>query len=112
MFKKGDTNDFANCRPISLLNTLYNIYASIIHDRIANTIDDHMNNTQYGFRTEKSTAHALYLARIIQDLAEQSGDNIALALFDWEKVFDQIDQGRMFEALRRLNMPSKIIAII
>ena len=97
----------ANHRSIYLVITPYNIYASI---RIANKIDDYINKTQYGFRKTKSTARRLYLARRIQDPAEQSGDNIALVLSDWEKAFDKIDQGRMFEALRRLNIPSKIIA--
>ena len=88
------------------------MYASIIHDRIANKTDDHTNKTKYGFRKKKSTAHVPYLARRIQDLAEQYGDNAVLVLLDWEKAFDKIDQGRMFEALRRLNIPSNIIAKI
>ena len=52
-------------------------------------------------------AHAFDVARRIQGLAEQSGDNTALVLLDWEKAFDKIGQGRMFEALRRINIPSK-----
>ena len=112
IFKKGDTQNLANYRPISLLNTLYKIYASIIHDRISTKIDGYITETQYGFRKKRSTAHALYLARRIQDLAEQSGENIALVLLDWEKAFDKIDQSRMMEALNRLNIPRKIIANI
>ena len=107
IFKKGDTKNLANYRPSSLLNTLYNIYASTIHNRIASKIDDHINNTQYGFRKKRSTAHAFDLARRIQDLAEQSGENIVMVLLDWGKAFDKSDQGRMFEALRRFNIPSQ-----
>ena len=112
IFKKGDINNIANSRPISLLNTLYDIYASIIHDRIANEIDGHINQSQCGFRKKKSMTHALYSARRIQDLAEQSGDDTVLVLLDCGKAFDKIDQGRMFEALRRFNIPNKMIAHI
>ena len=101
----------ANYRPISLLNTLYKIYVSVIHDRIANTIDEHITHTQYGFRKKRSTAHALYLARRIQDLGEQSGENVVLVLLDWEKAFDKIDQSRMMEALRRLNISRQSLHI-
>ena len=45
---------------------------------------------------------------MVQDVAEQSGDNMSLVLLDWEKAFDKIDQERMCEALRRLNVPEKV----
>ena len=111
---KGDTQHLANYRLISLLDTLYKIYVSVIHDRVANTIDEHVTNTQYGFRIKqkRSTAHAFYLARRIQYLGEQSGENVVLVLLDWGKAFDKIDQRRMMEALRRLNIPRTIIANI
>ena len=89
LFKKGDTENLANYRPIALLNTVYKIYVAIIHKRISETIDAHITKTQYGFRKSRSTSHALYLARRIQDLAEQSGENIVLVLLDWEKAFDK-----------------------
>ncbi len=49
--------------------------------------------TQYGFRKGKSTAHAIFVARRLQDYAEKSNTNLALILLDLEKAFDKIDQG-------------------
>ena len=109
LFKKGDTQNLANYRPISLLNCTYKLYASIIQKRLADKTDKHIHPTQYGFRAKRSTAQALYLARRIQDIAEQSGEQILLVLLDWEKAFDKIDQTRMIEALERLNIPAKMI---
>ena len=51
IFKKGNTNRFENYRPISLLNTLYKIFATITQIRIANQVDKHLQKNQYGFRT-------------------------------------------------------------
>ena len=45
-------------------------------------------------------------------MGEQSGEHVVLVLLDWEKAFDKIDQSRMMEALRRLNIRRKIIANI
>ena len=42
IFKKGNTNLFENYRPISLLNTLYKIFATITQIRIANQVDKHL----------------------------------------------------------------------
>ena len=54
IYRKGDTNKFENYRPISLLNTLYKLFAAILQTRIANTLDPHLQKTQYGFRKTKA----------------------------------------------------------
>ena len=95
-----------------MLNTFYKILATVIQMRLASKIDKHIQKTQYGFRPNRSTAQALHLARRIQDLSEQSGMDLCMALLDWEKAFDKVDQKRMEEALTRLNIPKKIIKMI
>ena len=62
---------------------------------------------EYGFRANRSTAQALFIARRIQDLAEEAGhDNTILVFLDWEKAFDKVDQDRMIEALKRIGIPN------
>ena len=39
IYKKGDTNKFENYRPISLRNTLYKVFATILQKRIAEKLD-------------------------------------------------------------------------
>ena len=112
IFKKGDTQNIANYRPISLLNAIYKIYAGIIRKRLADTIDPYISKTQFGFRRHRSTTHALFVARRIQDIGEQSGDNLIIALLDWEKAFDKVSHERMMQALERLNIPAKILKVI
>ena len=41
IFKKGDTKDLKNYGPMSLLNSLYNIFAAIIQKRLAEKLDRH-----------------------------------------------------------------------
>ena len=74
LYKKGNVENPANYRPISLLQSLYKIYAATIQKRLAAKVEDKIWETQYGFRANHSTAEALFIIRRIQDFYETSGD--------------------------------------
>ena len=42
----------------------------------------------------------------LQDIGEQTGDNLIITLLDWEKAFDKVSHERMLQALERLNIPA------
>ena len=50
---KGSHSDPEMYRPISLLSTAYKIYARMIQKRLAESMDDRLRRTQYGFRKGK-----------------------------------------------------------
>ena len=112
LYKKGNVEEPSNYRPISLLQSLYKIFASIIQKRMAAQIEEKIWKTQYGFRAKHSTAEALYITRRIQDFYETHGDKFFMLFLDWEKAFDKVDQELFINALWRLNIPDKILAII
>ena len=60
--QKGDTDNAANYRPISLLSSLYTVYMIMIRQRNV-------------FRPQRSTSHAIYIYIIhrLQDYAESKG---------------------------------------
>ena len=88
IYKKGDTSKYENYRPISLLNSMYKIYAAIIQRRLAEKLDKHLQSTQYGFRQDKSTADAIHLIRRISEHGQQTNNKLHMVLLDWEKAFD------------------------
>ena len=55
-------------------------------------VDKHLQRTQFGFRARKSTAQALYIARRLQDFAEQTGKTVLFTFLDLEKAFDKVNQ--------------------
>ena len=112
IYKKGDSSKLENYRPISLLQTFYKIIASLIKNRLKEGLENWIMNTQYGFRTGRSTSHAIFLARRLQSFAEITGKNLALVMLDWEKAFDKIDHGRLLESLARLEVPPRLFKII
>ena len=112
IYKKGNTDDPANYRPISLLNSMYKVYMSLIRNRLQQTLEENLCPTQYGFRPSRSTAHAIYLTRRLQDISEQQGSNLVITLLDWEKAFDRLQHDKLSIALYRLGLPQHLINTI
>ena len=108
LFKKGDTQNVANYRPISLLNTMYKLYAAIIQSRIEVQLDDQLQKMQFGFRRHRGTAQAIHCVRRAAEFGELTGNKMVMVLLDWEKAFDKVHQKRMIQALQRFGIPNKI----
>lgn len=112
IYKKGDSTNLANYRPISLLNICYKVMAALVKERLDSGLDTWLMLTQYGFRKKRSTSQAIYIARRLQDIAEKSKSSSTLILLDWEKAFDKVSQAKLLETLHRLKVPIKIIRLI
>ena len=112
IYKKGDSSLLENYQPISLLQAFYKVIAALIKTRLTEGLDDWISETQYGSRASRSTSHAIFLARRLQDLAEKSGNSIVIIMLDWEKAFDEINHGRLLEALTRIGVPDRIFSMI
>ena len=112
IFKKGNTQDNANYRPISLLNTILKIYCAMIKIRIEKQIDRFINDTQYGFRKGKSCSQALHVVRRIQDFGECTNENVIMVFLDWEKAFDKIIHEKLLQALKRIGISEHFLLII
>ncbi len=48
----------------------------------------------------------------MQEYSEIPGDNIAIILLDWKQAFDNVNQDKLIEGLKRLNLPDKYIHIL
>ena len=68
IFKKGDTDLPENYRPISLLNSMYKIYMIMIRKRLQDVLEEHLCETQFGFRPSHSTSQAIFITRRLQDV--------------------------------------------
>ena len=109
IYKKGDPKDQGNYRPISLLDSPYKVYASLLQTRIADTIDRALMKTQYGFRKSRSTVIPLACIRRICERAEASNDELHLVFLDWAKAFDKVLHEELFWALDNLAFPPQYI---
>ena len=109
IYKKGDTDKAGNYRPISLLSSFYKVYMTLIRERIQAGIEQLVSKTQYGFRPAKSTSHAIFLIKRIQEFAESTGNPLYMTLLDWEKAFDKVDHRCLCKALERFDVHPEVI---
>ena len=93
LFKKGDSLDTSNYRPISLLSTISKILEKIIFIRTINFLQFHnvFTNSQFGFRKKHSTIHALlnFVDKVAHTIDEYS--HMIGIFLDFSKAFDTIN---------------------
>ena len=109
---KGSDTDPSNYRPISLLNTIYKIFASLLQVRLSTKHEEHLRASQYGFRQNKGTQHPLFILRRAMEWSDVTSTPLHLLFLDWRQAFDSIDHNAMLIALRRFGISSRALNII
>ena len=112
LYKKGDPSLQDNYRPISLLNIFYKVIAAILKNRLEETVEGQLMETQFGFRKKKNTEQALFIARRIQEFAERAGLPGTMVLLDWEKAFDKVNHDKLLQAIQSYNVPEKLMKLL
>ena len=101
IFKSGNSDQFCNYRPISLLPTFSKILERVFYKRLIDYVNANniLTNNQYGFREKSSTTFALI--DLIDDLSnsiEKKEYTIGVFL-DLKKAFDTIDHTLLLRKL-------------
>ena len=112
LYKKGDPNAQENYRPISLLNLFFKIIATVLKWRLEEGLEKLIMDTQYGLRREKSTLHALHIARRIQEYAERAGLPGTMVFLDWGNAFDKISHEWLMHVIESYRIPDKFTGLI
>ncbi|XP_071959489.1 uncharacterized protein [Antedon mediterranea] len=102
IFKGGDENDITNYRPVSVLPCISKIYERVVYDQTTQYLDklNIINKSQFGFRKNHSTSHALSqtIEKITSAIDEQM---ISIGVFlDLSKAFDTIDHEILLQKLK------------
>ncbi len=103
IFKTGDSKEFSNYRPISILPCISKILERLVFSRLLNHLDANniLYKHQYGFRKRHSTEHALIqLVNYISSALDNK--KFALGVFlDLSKAFDTVSHNILIAKLSR-----------
>ena len=101
LFKAGDRSVFSNYRPIFLLSQFSKILETIFNERLDKFIDKFqlLNNSQYGFRSQMSTSHAL-MDLVDEITSSIDAKQISIGVYiDLKKVFDTVNHTLLIDKL-------------
>jgi len=110
IFKKGEKNDPANYRPVSLTSICCKIMESLLKDKIVTHLNkyDLINKSQHGFMKNKScTTNLLEFLEIVSQ-AVDNGEAVDLVYLDFAKAFDKVPKMRLLEKLWKHGVQGKL----
>lgn len=112
IYKKGDSKDITNYRPISLLSCIYKLFSSIINKRISVTIEANQPIEQAGFRKSFSTIDHIHTLEQIMEKYQEKQITLYIAYIDYKKAFDTVSHSSIWTALQAQKVEQKYIDII
>ena len=103
LFKKGDSHDLKNWRPITLLNCDYKIMAAVLAARVQKVIGEIVHGNQTGYIKGRLAASNIRLTKDIIEYFIKTGQTGAIMLADFTKAFDVLDIQFLNLCLEKLN---------
>jgi hypothetical protein len=98
IFKKEYPMLVSNYRGISLLDTGYKVFTSLLLERISVYATEIVGEYQYGFRKRKSTIDHIHTIR-----------HLHLVFKDFKQAYDSNNRDELWKVLRYLGIPQKYI---
>ena len=108
--KFGNCNSSSNYRPIIISSVFLKIFEYCILDKI--NIFLHTNDRQHGFKPRYSTQTACFVLKETVSGYLNKNSSVYAAFLDISKAFDKINHEKLFDKLKKRNVPSIFTKII
>lgn len=112
IFKKGDPMLVSNYRGISLLDTGYKVFTSLLLERINPYATEIVGEYQCGFRKGKSTVDHIHTIRQLAEKHYEYNKDLHLVFIDFKQAYESINRKELWKVLRYLDIPQKYIDLI
>ena len=114
LFKGGTKNSRSpsSYRPISLVNTIYRLYATLLHQRLSSALEPHLSPQQFGFRRNRSMGSPLFIIRRLIEIFERHTTSLFVLFLDWSQAFDCVSHPQLRAALHRYGVPEPFVNAI
>jgi hypothetical protein len=95
-------NDF---RPISLVGSMYKILAKVLANRLHSIIGSVISDSQSAFVKGRQILDGILVANEVVDDARRSDKELLMLKVDFEKAYDSIDWGYLYNVMHKMGFP-------
>lgn len=110
--KKGSDDNCRNYRGIMLLNSVYKILSTLIYRRLKEYTKKTVGSYQCGFTEGKSTVDAIHAVKQTMEKTNEHNIELHLLFIDFQQALDKVKRGKLYRAMERMKIPSKLIGLI
>ena len=112
LYKKGEQNNIANYRPITILNTDYKIMTKALANKLAEAAPSLIHRDQAGFIKGHSIFDQVKLAKFTIDYGSIMEQNGAIIALKQEKAYDKILHPYIWKVLEKFDIPKNFISTV
>ncbi|KAK6743543.1 hypothetical protein RB195_010674 [Necator americanus] len=112
LYKKGDSHDIGNYRPICLLSVIYRLFTRVILNKIEKVLDEGQPCEQAGFRKGFSTIDHIHTVSKLIEVSREYKTPLCLTFIDLKKAFDSVETEAVVEALDNQGFPTQYIKVL
>lgn len=113
--KDGDEEEVKNYRGVSLLDSGYKLYTTILEKRLRFWMEKEgkVGESQAGFREKRGTRdHVFTLNSVINNKLKEKGGKLYACFIDFKTAFDAINRKKLIEKLRRMGIRGRMLKAI
>jgi hypothetical protein len=114
LYKKGNSSQLTNHRPIALANIIYKLCTSTLTSILSAYGERHqiLHDSQEGFRAERSTSRQIQILIAALEDARLTTQDIYILYIDFKNVFGSIDHARLLTLMKDLGYLNDCINLI
>lgn len=110
--KKQNAKECSEHRTLSLMSHTLKVFLKVIHNRIYKKLDEHIGESQFGFRNATGTREALFAINILAQRCRDVNVELHACFIDYEKAFDRVRHSKLISILKNKGIDSNIINLI
>jgi hypothetical protein len=109
--KKGSKRGCSQYRGISLLSHIGNLFAKLTENRIRPILELQLNDSQMGFRKDRSCTDALFVIKQLTEKVIEYDRRFHAAFIGQEKAFDRVSREQLCEILAKYGVSQHMINV-